>query len=254
MTMLNSIITREFLVLTGLVTAFCLSACDTSTTVDVNLHGVNYSNQTFSYYVKDPSAKENTGGGGELIDRYAGGGTTCCVKLPKIWRPGIKLQVNTTYWLKKRPDGEIPEFKETYIVEVPSYMDGKPGELWILRASDGGISVVSSDFQPDHPKWPGKTKGWPEPSLEYRTERWKIILDHEEGGVSNAISLLKELETDPLGHAKRSWEFEKEYDAKRIKEFFGPNDPKYIIYLRKSYEEGLEYSRGRVKQVMQEKP
>jgi hypothetical protein len=35
------------------------------------------------------------------------------------------------------------------------------GELWVLRGADGSMSVVSSDFQPDHPNWPGRVKDWP---------------------------------------------------------------------------------------------
>ena len=175
---------------------FGLSACDRHTTVDVSLHGVNYSDRVFSYTVKDPLAKNKSGAGGELIDPFGAGGTMCCVTLPMIWRSGLKLQVDTTYWLEKRPDGVLPEIKETRLVDVPPYVEGKPGELWVLRAADGGISVISSDFQPDHPKWPGKTKGWPVPSLDYRRERWKILYDHEQGGVEDALSLLEELKRD----------------------------------------------------------
>jgi hypothetical protein len=236
-----------------LLTALVLSACE-KPTVDVSLHGVNYSAETFSYYVRDPAAPDKSGGGGELIDAFAAGGTTCCATLPRSWRPGIKVQVNTTHWLKKRPDEDLPEVKETYLVDVPPYVDGKPGELWVLRASNGGISVVSSDFQPDHPKWPGKVKGWPVPSLEYRRERWELIKKHEEGGVRDAISLLEQLERDPRGEAREAWEHAKRYQPLTIKGFSGPEDRMYVVHLRKEYEEALEYSRKRVKEVMEARP
>lgn len=231
-----------------------LSACDRASTVDTGLHGVNYSGETFSYSVKNPAATDASAAGGELVDPFAAGGTMCCVSLPNTWKPGLMLQVNTTHWLKMRPDGELPEIHQTHLVEVPPYVDGKPGELWVLRASDGGISVVSSDFQPDHPKWPGKVKGWPVASLEYRRERWKLILDHEEGGVRDAISLLQDLDKDPHKATKDAWESAKEYQPLTIKDVAGPDDPKYVDRLRKQYEEALKYSRGRVKQLLEAKP
>ena len=231
-----------------------LPACERHTTVDVSLHGVNYSDRVFSYSVKDPLAKGKSGAGGELIDPFGAGGTMCCVTVPMTWRPGLKLQVDTTYWLDKRPDGVLPEIKETRLVDVPPYVDGKPGELWVLRAADGGVSVVSSDFQPDHPKWPGKTRGWPVPSLEYRRERWKIVLDHEEGHVHNALALLDELRANPNARAREAWEHAKKYEPANIKNFLGPDDPRYIAYLKTDYEKYLEDSRRRVAEVMEEKP
>jgi hypothetical protein len=219
------------------------------------VHGVNYTDRVFSYVVRDPQAKDSSSGaGGELIDPFGAGGTMCCAVLPKVWRPGIRLQVDTSYWLDKQPDGKLPEIKQTRVVDVPRYVDGKPGELWVLREADGNVSVVSSDFQPDHPKWPGKVKGWPVPSLEYRRERWKIILDHEEEHVRNALHLLKQLKENPKGTAKESWENARRYDPSSIKSYFGPDDPQYVAYLAKDYEKYLEDSRSRVKVIMGEKP
>jgi hypothetical protein len=231
-----------------------LTACDRSTKVDVSLHGVNYTVDTFSYSVKDPAHKDQPGTGGELIDPYAAGGTTCCATLPRTWRAGIQLQVNATHWVDRKSEDGLLEVKETYLVEVPQYPDGKPGELWVLRMPDGKVDIVSSDFQPDHPNWPGKIKGWPVPSLEYRQERWKIIFHHELSGIDNALELLDELANDPQGRAKQAWEHAEQYDRESIKGLSGPDDPRYIVQLKNRYEASLEYSRGRVKQVMEEKP
>jgi hypothetical protein len=255
MRMVDLIRRRGFLKTVCLIVGFGLSGCDRSATVNVNVHGVNYTDRVFSYVVRDPQAKDSSSGaGGELIDPFGAGGTMCCAVLPKVWRPGIRLQVDTTYWLDKQPDGKLPEIKQTRVVDVPRYVDGKPGELWVLREADGNVSVVSSDFQPDHPKWPGKVKGWPVPSLEYRRERWKIILDHEEEHVRNALHLLKQLKENPKGTAKESWENARRYDPSSIKSYFGPDDPQYVAYLAKDYEKYLEDSRSRVKVIMGEKP
>lgn len=231
-----------------------LSACQRSTTVEVSLHGVNYSGDTFSYSVSDPATPGRPAAGGELIDPFAAGGTMCCATLPLTWRPGLKLQVNVTNWRQEQPDGELVETKEMHLVEVPAYPDGKPGEIWVLRAADGGVSVVSSDFQPDHPAWPGKVKGWPVPSIEYRRERWKIILNHEEGGLRDSLSILEDFKKDPVARAKADWDYYELHNRKRIEGFSGPTDPRYIDFLKKDYEDSLRYSEARVKQVMREKP
>lgn len=231
-----------------------LTACSESTNVDVNLHGVNHTVDTFSYSVKNPALQDQPGAGGELIDPYGAGGTTCCATLPKTWRPGIKLQVNATHWVDRGLENGLLEVKETHLVEVPQYPDGKPGELWVLRTPDGKVAIVSSDFQPDHPNWPGKIKGWPVPSLKYRQERWKILLHHELGGIDDALVLLDELEKDPEKSAREAWQLAEQYDRESIKGFSGPNDSKYIIYLKSRYEKVLEYSRDKVKELMEVRP
>jgi hypothetical protein len=57
------------------------------------------------------------------------------------------------------------------IVEVPPYVDSKVGEIRVVRATDGTLSIVSSDYQPDHEKWPGRINCWPLLALEYRRAR-----------------------------------------------------------------------------------
>jgi hypothetical protein len=230
-----------------------LAGCEERTSVEVNVHGVNYSGNTFTFSVSDPATPDSSAGGG-LIDPFGAGGIMCCVSLPKKWQPGIKVRVRTKHWLPKLPDGSLPEVKEEHVVEVPPYVDGKPGELWVLRGADGNVSVISSDFQPDHPKWPGKVKGWPVPSREYQLERWEIYRNHEEGGVKLYLSLLEELDKDPLARAKEDWEFTKKNEPTALAGFTGPEDPRYQLTLRKEYEEGLQRSKRLLKEVMEEKP
>jgi len=251
--MVTSIRSQALTALGCALTALVLCACE-KPTVDVSLHGVNYSNEAFSYNVRDPAVPDDSGSGGELIDRFAAGGTTCCATLPRTWRPGIKLQVNTTHWLKQLPDGSLPEVKETRVVEVPPYVDGKPGELWVLRAADGSISVVSSDFQPDHPKWPGKVKGWPVPSLEYRRERWQLLKQHEEDVLSVFQSLLTKLEKTPEIRAKEAWEYAMKKNPSSLKKFSGPDDPHYLAALKEDYLDGLNDSREKLERLMESQP
>lgn len=222
-------------------------------TVDVNIHGVNYSDRPFTYFVSEIGNPE-AGGGGEIIDSFGAGGVTCCVALPRKWQPGLKVRVRTRHWLPKKPDGELPEVEQEQLVEVPRY-DGKaPGEIWVLRGEDGQISVISSDYQPDHPQWPGKVKGWPEPSLEYRRERWEIYRKHEEGGVKLFQQLVDELEKSPDTTAKDDWDDRMKYDKSSVAEFSGPNDPRYREWLKQKYKENLQYAQAKLNRLMEQRP
>jgi len=243
---------RAFVVVVSILGASLLSACEKST-VAVNLHGVNYTDNSFSYVVMDPDNPAG-GAGGELIDPFGAGGTMCCAKLPRKWRQGIKLQVRTIQYLQQRPAETVVEAKKLHVVEVPKYIDGKPGELWVLLNADESVSVVSSDFQPDHAQWPGKIKGWPVPSLEYQRERWELYRKHEEGGVELYLSSLAELAENPGKHLKENWEHTTKAYPKDLVGFSGPGDPKYYEFLKKQHEEGLERSRKLLKNVMDARP
>ena len=217
----------------------------------VSLHGVNYSDREFSYFIADPDDPEKTTGG-EHIAPFAAGGTTCCAVLPWKWKPGTRLRLTTTHWLKKQPDGSLPEVTQEHVVEVPEYAEA--GELWVIREGDGKISVVSSNLQPDHPKWPGKIKGWPVPSLEYQRERWELYREQEAHGVELYTSLLKDLKEDPEKRAKEAWIVDKDYSSAEVAKFTGPSDPRYIQYLAKAYSEGLMRSKARLEAIMKAKP
>ncbi|WP_083411906.1 DUF3304 domain-containing protein [Janthinobacterium sp. 1_2014MBL_MicDiv] len=229
-----------------------LSAC-ADKNVPVSIHGVNYSGEVFRYAIVDPANKDNAGGG-ETIDPYAAGGTMCCYDLPRRWRPGIQVQVDATYWLPRKADGSLPEVKQTQVLEVPAYADGKPGELWVLRGADGKLAIISSDYQPDHASWPGKVKGWPLPSLEYRREKWDAYIQHEEGGVELWEKLLEQMRLAPLKHAREVWESERKSDPKAFSDYTGPDDTRFHAYLRADYARLLAGSRSKLEQLKKERP
>ena len=238
-----------------LLLGICLvTGCAEKTDVDVNLHGVNYGGDAFSFYVTDPADPKSSPTGGGIIDPFAAGGTTCCVTLPTKWRPGIKVQVHTTHWLPETPDGRLPEVKNVQLVDLPTYATGVPGELWVMRAADGSVSVISSDFQPDHPQWPGTVKGWPVPSLEYRRERWELYKKEAEGYVEFYLEALDELEKSPKTRSGQAWESASKYDRDEIKGFSGPDDPRYLTFLREDYLKGLKRSQARLTGVMEMRP
>ena len=181
-----------------------LAACAKSD-VPVPLHGVNYSGQTFRYFLVDPTNEKNSGGG-EEIGPFEAGGTVCCFTLPAQWRPGLKVEIRETYWLPKRPDNTLPELKKKHVVKVPSYAGREVGELWVIRAADGTMSLVSSNYQPNHRKWPGKIKGWPVPDLAYRRQRYDLYINDARENVELYRGLLDELDRTPAKGATDSWE------------------------------------------------
>jgi hypothetical protein len=65
---------------------------------------------------------------------------------------------------------------------------------------------------------------------------------------------LKEFEQDPAKRAKEAWEHDKEYSAAEIKKFKGPDDPRYLEHLKKSYIVGLRDSKKDLEKIMQAKP
>ena len=238
--------------------AMCLAAIPLLTgcakaTVPVSIHGVNYTGQTFSYVIEDPDNIKNRGGG-ELIEPFSSGGAMCCYELPSKWRPGIQVRIIGRHWLAKKEDGSLPEIVETKVVEVPKYVDGKAGELWVLREADGALGIVSSDYQPDHAKWPGKVKGWPVPSLEYRRSRWDLYIEHEAGGVRLYEEFLREMKSSPDASAEESWHFAQKREPESLAGFTGPKDKRYHAYLIRTYEDGLIRSTEKLRRLKEQRP
>ena len=196
----------------------CFKSGATTDDIPVSLHGVNYSDQEFSYSLEDPNDKSNIGGG-ETIDRYGAGGTMCCYSLPKKWQPGLEVKLDTTHWFTLKPDNNLKQVRESHVVAIPSY--AKPSEIWVIRESDGTATMVVSNFQPDHPNWPGKIKGWPIPSLDYRRERWDIYIEDAQIGIDTSTELMAELRNDPEKRYLEAWQSSLEMDPKSLEGFSG---------------------------------
>ncbi len=215
--------------------------------IPVNIHGVNYEDSAFSYVMSDPQNKVNRAGG-ELIEPFSAGGIMCCYMLPKKWRPGLKVAVKWAYWLSKSKGDELKEFKKTDTLDIPFYPPGKPVELWVLRSDIDSLTIVGSDFQPDHPAWPGKPKGWPKPSLAFMRERWELEVKAARDNVDLYQSYLQRLRDDSSGTAKELWESSAQYNPEELKGFSGPQDPKYLTYI----ETDLRKSLARTQLVLEE--
>lgn len=234
---------------------FCapiLAACGKSS-LPVSIHGVNYSVEPFSFVLNDPVDPKNQGGG-ELVDSYAAGGTTCCYELPKKWRPGIKVSIQSKHWVGRSADASLHDIDSTHLVEIPKYEDNKPGELWVLRAADGSMNIVSSDFQPDHPKWPGTVKGWPIPSLAHQRERWDLYIRHQQDFIIALEELTSKYRADPNLAAQEEWDHAVKYDRNSLAGYEGPRDPHYRAKLKEEYAKGLEQTRGEIRRLQKGRP
>ncbi len=229
---------------------FALIACSAAgfgkSTVAVGVHGVNYTSETFSYIIKDPDNEGNSAGG-ELVNSFSSGGLMCCYSLPMKWRPGLKVVIKSTHWLHEKVDGKLPQFKKDFVVDVPPYVDGQPGELWVIRNNDGSVSVVSSDYSPAHPKWPGAVKGWPVPSEDYRAEKRAIERERVERSLAVAKSTLAKVLQDPDGYAKRMWPLWEQWRQKDYLRFASPSDPGLHKYLRQEAESDIANAEEKLK-------
>lgn len=237
----NQLQTNGALALVALCASF-LTACAESdqparnaALVPVPVHGVNYSAETFSFVAIDPQDKRNRAGG-ELINPFGAGGTMCCVSLPATWRAGMVLEISETFWLPMKPDNSLPEFRKKHLVEVPPYPSGKAGELWVLRAADGAISVVSSNYQPDHQSWPGAIKGWPVPSIEYQRKLHDRAIHEARSNVDLWVRSLKDLSKNPMKHAADEWQSRATYRDEELGSFKSASDPAFLIMLRNYYQ------------------
>jgi hypothetical protein len=235
-----------------------LTACAKSESADngrvpVAIYGVNHTDDEFSFVLADPLDKENRAGG-ETINAYGAGGTMCCFNLPKQWRPGLKAEVRATMWLPPTPQNNLPSVTKSYLLDIPAYAPGKAGELWILRTAADEFSLVSSNFQPDHPNWPGKVKGWPVPSLEYQRVIHASFLKEAQSDVDLSESSLEDLKNRPIEHGREMWEHRMVREANALKAYKGPEDVAFIASLRAEYQAGLVHARERLKQVKAAQP
>ena len=221
--------------------------------VSVSIHGVTYTADPFEFSVVDPRDEKNNGGG-EHIGPYAAGGIVCCFKLPAKWSPGTVIEVESRHWVSTGNGEEISAIEKKHAVELPAYANGKAGELWVLRRSDGGIDIVSSDLQPDHPQWPGNIKGWPVPSREFMLERWELERKLAELNVRDYQESIVELSRSPKSELQLAWASDKIHAWDEIKGFSGLEDPAYIRYVEKRYAEGLRRSQYRLEQIMKARP
>ena len=77
-----------------------------------------------------------------------GGRLVCCADLPRVWHPGITVEVrwNVTNW--RDCTGE------DFIKRVPVEHYDKIGQMWVHFLANGNVRVVSSNWYPESARHP----------------------------------------------------------------------------------------------------
>jgi hypothetical protein len=134
----------RFHIIVSIVCIVTMPACSDST-IPASVRGYNH--------MKDLSIHYFTvnGAGGLNVRPESGGGETCCVSLPKRWRPGLKAKVSWEYdqkedALKPLPANQMAE------ADIPQYPFG--GALQVHFYADHKIKIVVSSCSPEHPFYP----------------------------------------------------------------------------------------------------
>jgi hypothetical protein len=239
--------------LLGLTLALGAAGCSSAPkTLGLPMVGVNYTDFDYSVAVYDLGNERNRVSSGELTP-FSAGGQMCCFDLPRVWRPGLKVKVRS-YKAVSENGAWVRDDIADHEVEVPRYETADLGTLWVLQFADGRVEVLNSSVAPEHPKWAGSVKGWPVPSLAYRTKVWKVNYDQAVGYVKLYEELLASLKAMPDKEAQESWNYASKRRPEELKAFYGPNDPRYRSYLLSHYESSLQESKVQERKLFEGMP
>lgn len=223
-------------------------------TMRVSVNGVNYSGDTVVFNVEDPAVQKSATGG-DRAGPYTQAGSQCCVTLPRIWRPGLKLQINAIVYPVNESDfkQELQRYLKKFTVDVPQYLSDQPTELWVIRSADGEMNIVASNVDPSHESWPGALKGWPEPSLAYKRKDWDIRIRSVQSGIE---ALSGAFANGTLKHETllNEWEHRIVNRPSEAKGFSGPDDLIFKAMVTKSYAEALKNRKDELQRLLENQP
>jgi hypothetical protein len=154
--------TRYFSIWPGVLAIFYLtvfgsacseeSASEESATTSVDLTGYNHTVKGIGRYSVSVDGKSGTEAG-YLGPGQGGGGYTCCVSVPSVWRPGMTVIVHMT------TTGEHGEEKTiTRVVGVPKYDSRDVGFVAVHFLYSGEIKVFVTKYLLGHRAYPLKGK------------------------------------------------------------------------------------------------
>ena len=137
--------------------AFCLNACSFQEEL-LGFDTVAYNHTTDrSIYRFSVNGSMGAGTG----PRSGGGGFSCCVNLPKVWHPGIKVKIEWEY-----QGGDIlppPPPDQMVEIEVPKYGPNDLGMLAVHFFPDHKVKVLVTMLSIEHPDYPPEL-GWDAPT------------------------------------------------------------------------------------------
>ncbi|CDG84815.1 hypothetical protein GJA_4205 [Janthinobacterium agaricidamnosum NBRC 102515 = DSM 9628] len=180
------------------------------------IQSLNYSSREVGYIAVENPGNTNSGGGGDALNPYSGGGTICCFEVPEKWHPDLQVVVAYQFY----PDPTM--HRET--VTIPPYPKGEAGDIWLIVYEDSSVGAVVSKYGPSLPEWPGKIKGYPVPTKEYRMERRMEKLQREKNTLLTMERGLRRdaatLSTEQVEGIKGIIEFQK-----KLIEYLEKNNP-----------------------------
>jgi hypothetical protein len=92
------------------------------------------------------SATINSSGGGRMSAWGAGIANICCISIPRIWHPEMKVVVE---W--NMPEG-INDVIKKKIVSIEKY--DRPGSIYLHFFPNDQVRVIVSNLDPVHPEYP----------------------------------------------------------------------------------------------------
>lgn len=116
-----------------------ISACGEEL-IPTNVVGYNHTDKDIGNFTV------NGQGGGFLQAHHGGGKFSCCIDIPKPWKPHYEVTVNWT-------DNHGESYKER-VVEVPKYE--KLGDFAVHFLRSGEVKVFVTILTPRHPDYPLK--------------------------------------------------------------------------------------------------
>ena len=108
----------------------------------VTVRAVNYTDQGAFFSI-------NQAAGGSVVAHWESG-LGCCIGIPDMWRPGLKVKVyvrNDELWLKYKD----PTRWQVTELEVPPYE--RPGDLFVAILPDRLPELIVSSCEPGAPCW-----------------------------------------------------------------------------------------------------
>lgn len=174
----------------AMLLVFCGSACGNES-VGTSVVGYNHTDKNIASFVVK-GGPDNQGGGGFLEAHSGGGGFSCCISVPKPWRPGLKVVVGWT-------DAQSLAYQERQ-VPVPEYDARNTAQMSVHFLRNGEIKVFVPPFGLGNPNYPlkGPEAGlYPgeDPVDAWRNGHKRPKLDE----VSEQIKWLKKAGADTFG-------------------------------------------------------
>jgi hypothetical protein len=90
-----------------------------------------------------------------LFPKSGGGSATCCLDVPKKWKPGMKM---TVYWKYGTDSDEAAP--HSAVVDIPEYAPNRNGRVHVHFYPDDKVRVVVTRYYLGHPYYPLPKAEW----------------------------------------------------------------------------------------------